>query len=288
MLFLILHIAGNAIFVLLVKVARAGRFDYAVVGVTNYATAATLGALSLGLAHLATLDPWAAIYGAVNGMQYQFTYLLMYALIGMVGIAVTSSFLRLSVAVQVLASVVIWREWPTPPQALGLLMAAIALPLLTTAARRSVSPAVRRAGWGASVLIGATVLISGCGLLAAKAFAELHEPDQRPVYVFVCYLVATVLSGLAWRWRPRFSGRSAIVRSVLLGALIGAINVGQIWVLLPALAQVPGVIAFPVAAAGGLALTTLGGWLFWREPLAGRTGAGITLAVLAAALANAR
>ena len=69
---------------------------------------------------------------------------------------------------------------------------------------------------------------------------------------------------------------------------IGLVNVGQIWVLLPALAQVPGVIAFPLAAAGGLALAALGGWLFWREPLGGRTGGGIVLAVLAAALANAR
>jgi len=44
----------------------------------------------------------------------------------------------------------------------------------------------------------------------------------------------------------------------------------------------------PLAAAGGLSLAALGGWLFWREPLGGRTGAGIMLAVLAAALANAR
>jgi multidrug transporter EmrE-like cation transporter len=85
------------------------------------------------------------------------------------------------------------------------------------------------------------------------------------------------------------SHRSAhLARSVALGALIGAVNVAQIWVLLPALAQVPGVVAFPVSAAGGLALATLGGWVFWREPLAGRTGAGIVLAMLAASLANAR
>ena len=75
---------------------------------------------------------------------------------------------------------------------------------------------------------------------------------------------------------------------MLLGVVIGLVNLGQIWVLLPALAQLPGVIAFPVAAAGGLSLAALGGWLFWREPLGGRTGAGILLAVAAAALANAR
>src|SRR5207247_6862127 len=99
----------------------------------------------------------------------------------------------------------------------------------------------------------------------AKAFAELGHPEQRPVYVAVVYVAATLLSACAWPWRRRFrpDGRSRFVGasgepanrgvrtehpdvySVVLGMVIGLVNVGQIWVLLPALAQVPGGIAFP-------------------------------------------
>ena len=318
MLFLILHIVGNTAFTLLVKLARTARFDYAVVGLTNYATAAGIAAVALGVAGLPSLDAAAALFGLVNGVQYLTTFLLMYALIGMAGVAITTSFLRLSVAVPVLASIVIWREWPTPVQAAGLVLAAIALPLLSSSARAARVARIaggsqvagepgspgepgQRVGGSVAVLVGATVLISGCGLLAAKAFAELHRPEQRPVYVAACFLAATLCGGTVWRWREALADRGAAGSpvtppaaryatgvSVLLGAVIGTVNVGQIWVLLPALAQVPGVVAFPVAAAGGLALTACGGWLFWREPLAGRTGAGIALAVLAAGLANAR
>lgn len=333
MLFLILHIIGNAAFLLLVRVGRGRRFDYPVVGFANYATAAALALAGLAQAVLPSLDGRAALLGLVNGMQYQITYLLMFVLLGLAGVAVTTSFMRLSIAVPVLASIAIWGEWPTPIQAIGLGAAAVALPLLSSSTRRPARPAqaAEPANPGQTAqpigpvsaiesvspgepdqpahdqgtsrlalagLVGATVAISGCGLLAAKAFAELHVPEQRPVYVLAVYATATALSTLAWPWRARFrvsrqddpgsaGSHQRAWRSLALGVAVGLLNFGQIWLLLPALATVPGVIAFPVASAGGLSLATLGAWVFWREPLGGRTGAGIALAMLGGALANA-
>jgi drug/metabolite transporter (DMT)-like permease len=300
--FLALHIAGNAAFLLLVRVGRGRAFDYPLVGLANYATAAVLAALAVAWQGPFAPDARAIALGAVNGAQYQVTYLLMYLLYGLVGVAVTSSLLRLSVVVPVLASIALWGEWPTPVQGGGLLLAMAALPLLSAPAR----PAAPLAGRGHGlVLAGATVLISGTGLLAAKGFAELGQPEQRPIYVLAVYAVATLLAVLAWPWRGHLqggrpasdaaSGRGGkpagvagrASRSLALGALVGVVNIGQIWVLLPALAEVPGVIAFPLAAAGGLALATLGAHLLWRERVGRRAGAGIGLAMVAAALANA-
>jgi drug/metabolite transporter (DMT)-like permease len=360
MFFLALHIAGNAAFLLLVRVGRGRRFDYPVVGLVNYATAAALAAAALAWQAPPFPDALAAAFGAANGAQYQATYILMYALYGLLGVAVTTSLLRLSVIVPVLASVALWGEWPTPVQGAGLLLAAAALPLLSAPARGKRLPpwapgetegqsgwpdrrgagappeppgpsgepeganapsakenmsfgddvqAAARArgpGWPVLALGGVTVLVSGVGLLAAKAFAELDRPDQRPVYVLAVYAVATLLAALAWPWRARLrsaplpdpsrpgagtpgaDGRGRGARSVALGVLVGAFNIGQIWVLLPALAQIPAVLAFPLAAAGGLALATLGARLLWRERFSRRAGIGIGLAMLAAALANVR
>jgi drug/metabolite transporter (DMT)-like permease len=318
MVFLALHIAGNAAFLLLVRVARGRRFDYPLAGLTNYATAALLAALALVWLGPPAPDPRAAAFGAANGAQYQVTFILMYALYGLLGVAVTSSLLRLSIVVPVLASIVLWGEWPTAAQGLGLLLAAAALPLLSAPPRgRAViagepgAPGAPGAPRRPAVLAlgAATLLISGIGLLAAKAFAELDRPEQRPVYVLAVYAVATALAGAAWPWRRRFrerpgagkppfgaagaapppdadSGRGA--RSLALGALIGVVNIGQIWALLPALAQVPGVLAFPLSAAGGLALATLGARVLWHERLGRQAALGIGLAMLAAALANIR
>jgi drug/metabolite transporter (DMT)-like permease len=321
MFFLALHIAGNAAFLLLVRVGRGRRFDYPIVGLTNYATAAALAAAALVWLAPPAPDARAALFGAANGAQYQVTYGRMFALYGLVGVAVTTSLLRLAVVVPLLASITLWGEWPTAPQAAGLLLAIGALPLLSTPARSQPSPRTTASAAGAAgdapappaaprarvfVLATATVLISGVGLLAAKAFAELDQPDQRPVYVLMVYAVATVLAAGAWPWRAHFQSaappdlgaagtpspqsdrRGRLARSLALGALVGAVNIGQIWVLLPALAQVPGALAFPLAAAGGLALATLGAHVLWHERVGRRAGIGIALAMLAAALANVR
>jgi len=48
------------------------------------------------------------------------------------------------------------------------------------------------------------------------------------------------------------------------------------------------VVAFPLAAAGGLLCTTLGGWFFFRERLTLRHGTGLGLALAAATLMNIR
>jgi drug/metabolite transporter (DMT)-like permease len=325
MLYLALHIVGNASFLLLVRVGRGPRYDYPLVGLANYATATALAALALAWQGPPAPDVRAALLGATNGAQYQTTYILMFTLYGLLGVAATTGLLRLSVVVPVLASVLLWGEWPTAAQGVGLLLAACALPLLSarpagSSPRPPSGPA--RPHWAptsrpgesprrpALALAVLTVLISGAGLLAAKAFAELELPAQRPVYVLATYAAAMLLGCLAWPWRARFQQPAAGLRegdaggalpgpgkgagigrrrrgpSLALGVVVGTVNIAQIWALLAALAQVPGVLAFPLSAAGGLALSTLGARLLWQERVGPRAGAGIGLAMLAAILGN--
>lgn len=292
MLYLLAHLVGNAAFTLLVRFARGARFDYATVGTTNYATGALLG-LGTSWLFLTDVPPWTVLAtGAVNGAQYQLTFLLMHALMGIGGIGVATSVLRLAVAIPVAASLLVWQEPVTAMQLGGLALAALALPLLS-----GVNPTIRSfhdrdVGFGRiALLVGATLLVTGAGLLAAKVFAELGRPDQRTAYVASAYLTATAFSGITWRWQPRGAGRLTAIgrlRSLGLGVVTGVVNFGQLTAFLPALATVPGVIAFPLAAAGGLFCTVVGAWAFFREVPTARHGAGLALAVAATALMNLR
>ena len=292
--FLLAHLVGNAAFTLLVRYARGPRFDYATVGATNYATGALLG-IAVFVASDGGAPSWMSIVaGAVNGAQYQLTFLFMHALIGVGGIAVATSVLRLAAAVPVVASMAVWQEPVSGVQAGGLALAALALPLLA-----GVNPAVRARHDGeahpsasrVAITVVATLLVTGAGLLAAKVFAELGLPDDRPAYVAAAYLTATGFSAITWSRQPRGDGRhtsAGRARSLGLGVVTGAVNFGQLSAFLPALASVPGVIAFPVAAAGGLICTVAGGWAFFRERPTVRHAAGLALAVSAAALMNCR
>ncbi len=293
MLLLVAHFVGNAAFTLLVRHARSSRFDYAMVGTTNYVTGAVMGIAVFAMVG-SGLPGWVAVVaGAVNGAQYQLTFLLMHALIGIGGISVATSVLRLAAAVPVFASMVVWHEPVSLTQGVGLALAAIALPLLA-----GVNPALRaREDAGArpgpvriAVTVVTTLLVTGAGLLGAKVFAEVGVPEDRSAYVATAYLTASAFSVVTWRWQPRGGAGSTGIRarSLGLGIVTGLVNFGQLSAFLPALSTVPGVIAFPVAAAGGLLCTVVGSWAFFRERPTIRHASGIALALAAAALINVR
>ena len=310
MIYLILHILGNAAFLLLIRLARAHPREYLLIGAVNYAVGAVIAGAMLSWASAPTLT--ALALGGVNGVQYQLTFVLFYALIGRSGVAVAVSLTRLAAAVPTMASIVLWREYPNSWQTVGLALAAVALPLLGGATASSSTnaasdpPAMARSprrwwigGAGNAAFLAGVLLIVGSGFLAAKTFAEVSTPDQRPAYIFGTYATATLLSALLWPLRGRIvSDRSATAGShsprgayrfaIALGVIVGVLNVAQIEMLLRALTIVRGTIVFPLSSAVSLAMAAAGGWLFWREPLRGRAAWGVAITIAAAVFMNLR
>ena len=80
-------------------------------------------------------------------------------------------------------------------------------------------------------------------------------------------------------WRRDLSGTKNGIR-------LGLVNVASIVTYLIALEQVPGIIAFPIQAAGGMVLNTLWAAWVWEERFAGRTILGMVIAVLGLVLVN--
>ena len=309
-IYLLLHILGNTAFLLSVRLARQRQRQYLLIGATNYVTACVIATVALVQSGITPTWP-ALAFGAVQGFQYQTMFLLLFVMLGRSGVAVVVALLRLSVAIPTLASIVIWQEYPNIWQTLGLILAAIAVPLLGSARRTPETgvreapqhpegaprhPIARRAGTVGFLAL--VLLLGGAGLLAAKSFAELSQEEQRPAYNFGTFATATALSALSWPLRHRFtkplsqSGRYQsqaphAARSALgIGIAIGITNIAQIELLLRALVQVSGTIAFPLTGAATQILTAGAGWLFWKEQLRGRAALGVTLGLLAAMLMN--
>ena len=310
MIYLLLHILGNTAFLLSVRVARQRQRQYLLIGATNYATACVIA--TIVLVQSGIVPTWPALaFGAIQGFQYQTMFLLLFVMLSRSSVAVVVALLRLSVAIPTLASIVIWQEYPSIWQTLGLILAAVAIPLLGSARRprevgareepRDPKAVPRRSLFRRAGTVGflaLVLLLGGAGLLAAKSFAELRQEEQRPAYNFGTFATATVLSALSWPLRHRFtkplsqSGRyqsqapHTATSALALGMAIGITNIAQIELLLRALVQVSGTIAFPLTGAATQILTAGAGWLIWKEPLRGRAAVGVACGLLAATLMN--
>ncbi len=277
MLSLTLHTVFAAGFGLCVKAAGMQRRDLIVVGGLNYIIAGVIAAVwFLGRRGLDV--GWVGgAYGTLNGVVYFVAYFFLIFGIKHTGIAATGAIAQLSVLVPILASIFLWREYPTLPQLGGMLLAGAAI-LLLDARKNLLGEIVGGLGWR----LGAFFLLVGGSRLFAKGFAEADLPDEKAFYVLMLYVTSGVASvGLLLR-----HGQRPKAPDVLWATAIGACNMIQVTYLLKALEELPGVIVFPVSACGGLIFTALVAAALLRERLTPRMYAALAASAVAVLFLN--
>jgi drug/metabolite transporter (DMT)-like permease len=186
-----------------------------------------------------------------------------------------------------------FREYPSPVQALGIALAAVALPILSaTSAVRSEGETRRAFDW----LILVLFLSTGVSQVLMKEFSATRPPEDLPVYSAALFAAATVFTVLWMAFAdpkgpperaPRAAGSWA-TSEWALGTALGGANVLQLVFLLLALEALPAVVVFPVSAVLGVVFNVLASMLFWRERPRPAAWLGIALAVLAVVLLQVR
>ncbi len=287
MIYIAGQVFGNFVFAMSLRLARGRQYHYLTVGTINYAIAALLAVTWAVLSDIPSFDPLVILLGAINGLQYQLSLVVLFTVVELVGIGITFGFIRLSVALPTFASIFLWGEQPAVLQVVGLGLAFVALPLLGADAHQAARGKRGHSLWTWSVLLTA-VLLSGAGLTAAKAFSVWSTPDYQPLYTASVFVAATLGAGFIWPMRKRFrlpGWRTASMRhNIGLGVMMGASNLFQVAMLLSALAILPGTIVFPLSATVGLATTLLGGMVLFGERFGRVTAIGIVLTLFAIVL----
>ncbi len=275
MLYLLLATLGAVYIALVLKSGQVQRRSRMVVLATNYLTAS----LVTGGYHLVTRGTAPSfatvLWGAGAGVFFAVSLLLWMVVIEHAGMGASTAAMRLSVVWPALTSILIFGEWPSLWQGLGIALAFAAIALLTV--RSGLSPSALR-GSGPGALLALFVASGACGM-SLKLFHEWGEPAERTLFLVLIFLSAGVLSS-GWvglrRWR---SGEALHGPDLRDGVLFGLGNVVGNGFLLKSLETVPGVVAFPLRDSAVIVLVSLLGVLVWKER-PGRLG---TAALAAAA-----
>ncbi len=277
---LILNIILSVLFFHVIRSAQVRGDNMMVVGAVNYVLASAASFALSWLDGNLSLSASTLIWGTVQGVAFVGTYFLICASMAVSGMAICTAFMRLAVVVPTAASILFWGEVPNTFQVIGILACVSSLPLIGTRTRGgSASGAVAARDVLVIVMLFAGVGVAG---LASKAFVEADVPDARTTFMGILYAVAAVgaLATFALpRWRRKPVG-------VWGGVKMGFFNVTSIVAYLFALERVPGVVAFPVQAAGGLLLNTLFAAVVWRERFVRRTLFGMVLGAVGLIFVN--
>jgi drug/metabolite transporter (DMT)-like permease len=216
------------------------------------------------------------VIGLGGGICYFASLVYYFLAMERLGIGLASAVIRMSVALPVAAALLIWHEALRPPQIVGLLLVAAALPLLGGGNQVS-------ARGGIGVLFGLLLplfTINGLGQLANRVFTG--GAPAANAYLFLASLFAgagiSTLVALLYRREP------VRLQDCYLGAVLGLVNVGTNLSLQEALRALPSAEVFAISSASGVLLSVLTGMLLWRERLYRLPAGGVGLAAIAVVL----
>lgn len=208
--------------------------------------------------------------GAVNGILYLVSFVLLQYNTRKSGVVLSSVFMKLGLLVPIVLSIFLFGEMPTVLQWTGFVLAVGAIILINYEKGASRS--------GGKFLLLVMLLGGGCGDAMSKVF-EVWGPaafaDQFLLYTFACALILCSVLVIRNHERPD-------KHALLFGVLVGVPNFFSAKFLLMALNHLPAVIVYPTFSVATILVVTLAGVCLFKERL--RKQQWVALAVILAAL----
>jgi drug/metabolite transporter (DMT)-like permease len=281
-LYLLLKVASAVGMGLVLKHADARSLDRLPLIRVNYAVAAILGflaAVALGQNRISTPT---MLLGAVTGVLFVAGLLVWTRAIQTAGLALSVVAMRTGVVIPLLAAAIIWRERPSSLELIGSAAALLALSLVLSEVARPAPNGAKPSLKNTSSLLWLVLLFLADGLVMVAALVfrkELPATETMPFQTVIFVTAFFVTTLLYYLRRPRLT-----TETLKWGALLGTANFGNYLFLVLALAVLPGLVVYPVIAAGEVGLLAVAGVVLWKEKIGVRSWLGIALAVLALAL----
>ena len=239
----------------------------------NYVALATV----LALWHLWSgkdfTAPASLIVGGSMGMAFIVAMLVMTAALERAPVAMVLTSFRLAILFPIVISVWLWGESLSIMQGSGIVLALVALALISAArAPSSTGPVGEPSSTGpvgvAALLTGLLVFSTqGVGQICLRWVHYAGLDEQRLTVLMTCAATAGVVGSvvvLLQGYRPGW-------RDVQMGIGIGLFNLVCLGTVLTALSRLDGTLFFPVTGCLVVLLDSLFAHFWWKEPL-GRLG----------------
>jgi drug/metabolite transporter (DMT)-like permease len=183
---------------------------------------------------------------------------------------------RMSIVVPIALGIYLWGEPMASTQFTGLVLALIALALMTTHSGN----ASHVKGFKAFGLFAIICLWQG---ISHTCLRSVHYNGLDDVYLHVLMLTGAT-AGLIGSLVIAFKKQRPHKPAIKLGIFIGLYNALALCVIMTALSQLPGTLFFPTLGCSVVLLDNLFAHFYWKEHLARPAIAGVGIAVIAVLL----
>ena len=277
MLLLLLAVLSSSMISILMRVSSDRiRANLSMLAV-NYLVCALLGAAYTGFRPAMPSVPGfskMAVLGLISGGLYLAGFMLFQRNTRKYGIVLTSIFMKLGLLVPVVMSMVLFREVPTPVQALGFCIAVAAIILINLKKDET------GRGFGMALLL--MLLLCGSCDAMSKVYERMGPAALSDSYLLWTFATAFALCAVLAMGNREKPGPGEF----FFGALIGIPNFFSAKFLLGALAKLPAVVVYPTFSVATLLIVTLTGIAVFRERLSKGQWAALAMIITALVLLN--
>jgi len=217
--------------------------------------------------------------GIFVGVMYVLCLLLFKRSIAAIGLALSTTLMRLSAALPTMGSLLIFAEPINAWQIVGIGLAFACLPL---ASHTPLHVGRAKQVAGGSMIWGILLLIAyGLTDFAFKVQAELIPSAEPRAFMAVIFGTALLITFPCLFRQNRFDQPC-----VVWGAVLGTTNMLATFCWIRTLAHLPGSVAYPSLGLGVIVLATMASLLIWHERLRPANYAFLVLAGVAVLLIN--
>ncbi len=277
MLFLILAILGGSMLSIVMRLSEGRVQSKTSMLAVNYITCMLLCGFYMGFD--LSLDMQGSgrtlALGAVTGVFYVVSLLLMQVSIRQNGVILPSVFSRLGgLLVPLLIAICFFGESPSMLQIIGAVIASLAIVAITAGGKQTAVTSV------VSLLL--ILVTDGIAAAMSTVYEKLGRIELSTQFLFYTFATALLICiVLIIRNRESFG-----LKELLYGLAIGIPNFFASRCLLQSLQTIPAVIVYPTRGVASLLVITLAGVVFFRERLRKRQWAAIAAILVAVVLLN--
>ncbi|MFW5980322.1 MAG: EamA family transporter [Halanaerobiales bacterium] len=303
MIYLFLAIICSSSIALIFKVSEGNNLDRFVVTTANYFTAFIISLFFIinkkirffdftganfnknfrevvlkgkGLFDIQASQVWATIVGMMAGIFFFAAFIYYQKSVRENGAGLAGTFGKLGILIPMLFAIVIWQEYPTSWQWVGIILALLSIILVNFPFNRSLKEALR---------LNLILLFAYGGIaeFSNKIFQKYAMTDYKVLFLFWVFFSAFLISLF---YTIKRLDTFPDYKEIAAGILVGIPNLFSSFFLISALNYLKTAVVFPIFSAGSIVLIVIAGYLIFDERMESREIASVVMTIIALILVN--
>ncbi len=218
---------------------------------------------------------WAVMVGSLFGGFFFLSFIYYQRSVRKNGVGISGTFAKLGILIPMILSILLWREFPTRVQWLGIILALASIVMVNLSFK-----GIKKIDLEPTIIM--LFVFGGLAEFSNKIYQKYGMSEYKSIFLFFIFFVAFLISVAYAKKRKA----KVTKKDVLTGFAVGIPNLFSSFFLILSLDTLTTSVAFPLYSAGSILLITLGGYVIFKEKISRKNQIAIGLILVALVLLN--